>query len=112
MKARLGAGPSPRQSAGRTKCWETWAELGGSGKLLYLFGVAQLELSAIAGPADAASTLSIVEQLQEELPQLNGTCGVGTGVHSGFLAPDDVASMTQESGSAPPRRPANPDSSI
>jgi len=111
MKARLGAGPSTRQSADGEH-GETWAELGGSGKLTYLFRVAQLELSAIAGPADAASTRSVVEQLQEELPQLNGTCSVGTSVHSGFLAPDDVASMTQESGSAPPRRPANPDSSI
>ena len=42
MKARLGAGPSTRQSA-VGEHWKTWAELGGSGKLPYLFRVAQLD---------------------------------------------------------------------
>lgn len=47
--------------------------LAGQGELSHLFGVAQLELAVIARPADAAAARPVVEQLQEELPQLNGT---------------------------------------
>lgn len=69
---------------------------GGSGELPHLFGVAQLELAAVARPADTAATRPVLEQLQKELPQLNGTCRVQVGKHSGFPAPVHVVSTTQE----------------
>lgn len=77
---------------------ETGAGLCASGRLPHLSGVTQLELAAVASPADAVATLAVSEQLQEELPQLNGTCGGQAGEHTGFLAPDHVSSMTQRSG--------------
>lgn len=46
------------------------------GELSHLFGIAQLELATVARPADAAAAVPVVEQLQEKLPQLNGTCEV------------------------------------
>lgn len=39
----------------------------------HLLGVAELELAAVPRPADAAAACPILEQLQEKLPELNGT---------------------------------------
>lgn len=92
MKARLGRGLALGKVLVGLSAGRPGRNLAGLGNCFTSFGSHSWN-SAIAGPADAASTRSIVEQLQEELPQLNGTCGWGQ-VYTQVFWPDDVASMT------------------
>lgn len=63
IEGEVGAGSRTRQNEwrGSAEQEEAGARLGGSRKLSHLFGIAQLELAAVARPADAAVMCPVLE---------------------------------------------------
>lgn len=91
--SRTGLGSSPE-----------WVGFAVPEELSHLFGVAQLELATVARPADAAAAVPVVEQLQEKLPQLNGTCEVERQMKARLLKPRTLGWTTLGVGEPSRRR--------